>query len=104
MGELKHMVQEFRFYSKDRSPRIFDGDASERRLMTDAMRKAAERFAEPGYRASRRVVRAAAQARHGAMGFLNRGHVVSVPMKIIFISGIRPMTEEQLSWNVACRS
>ena len=45
------MIEESRFYSKDPAPRIFDGDAPERRLMTDAMRKAAERFAEPGYRA-----------------------------------------------------
>ena len=48
---IERMIEESRFYSKDPSPRIFDGDASERRLMTDAMRKAAERFAEPGYRA-----------------------------------------------------
>jgi hypothetical protein len=48
---VERMIEESRFYSKDPSPRIFDGDASERRLMTDAMRKAAERFAEPGYRA-----------------------------------------------------
>ncbi len=48
---LERMVEESRFYSKDPSPRVFDGEASERRLMTDAMRKAAERFAEPGYRA-----------------------------------------------------
>ena len=47
---IERMIEESRFYSKDPSPRIFDRDASERRLMTDAMRKAAERFAEPGYR------------------------------------------------------
>jgi hypothetical protein len=47
---IDRMIEESRFYSKDPSPRIFDRDASERRLMTDAMRKAAERFAEPGYR------------------------------------------------------
>jgi len=45
------MAEESRFYAKDPSPRFFDGGASERRLMTDAMRKAVERFAEPGYRA-----------------------------------------------------
>jgi len=48
---IQRMTEESRLYSKDPSPRIFDRDASERRLMTDAMRKAAERFAEPGYRA-----------------------------------------------------
>jgi hypothetical protein len=47
---IDRMIEESRFYSKDPSPRVFDRDASERRLMTDAMRKAAERFAEPGYR------------------------------------------------------
>jgi hypothetical protein len=45
------MIAESRFYSKDPSPRAFDADASERRLMTTAMREAAERFAGPGYRA-----------------------------------------------------
>ncbi|UQX09292.1 hypothetical protein [Candidatus Mycobacterium methanotrophicum] len=48
---IERMTEESRFYSKEAAPRVFDGNASERRLMTDAMRKAAERFAEPGYRA-----------------------------------------------------
>jgi hypothetical protein len=48
---IERMIEESRFYSKDPSPRVFDGDASERRLMTDAMCKAAERFAGSGYRA-----------------------------------------------------
>jgi hypothetical protein len=48
---IERMIEESRFYSKGPSPRVFDGDASEPHLMTDAMRKAAERFAEPGYRA-----------------------------------------------------
>ena len=48
---IDRMIEESRFYSKDPSPRVFDGDASERRLMTAAIRDAAERFAEPGYRA-----------------------------------------------------
>ena len=48
---IERMIEESRFYAKDPSPRVFDGDASEPRLMTDAMRKAAERFAGPGYRA-----------------------------------------------------
>jgi hypothetical protein len=48
---IDRMIAESRFYSKDPSPRVFDGDASKRYLITDAMRTAAERFAEPGYRA-----------------------------------------------------
>ena len=48
---IERMTAESRFYSKDPSPRGFDADASERRLMTTAMREAAERFAGPGYRA-----------------------------------------------------
>jgi hypothetical protein len=48
---IDRMIAKSRFYSKDPTPRPFDGDASERYLMTDAMRQAAERFAEPGYRA-----------------------------------------------------
>ncbi|MGB8208674.1 MAG: hypothetical protein WCF69_13875 [Mycobacterium sp.] len=48
---IERMTEESRFYSKDAVPRVFSGDARERRLMTDAIREAAERFAEPGYRA-----------------------------------------------------
>jgi hypothetical protein len=48
---IERMTAESRFYSKDPSPRPFDPDASERRLMTTTMLLAAERFAEPGYRA-----------------------------------------------------
>ncbi|MGO9282030.1 MAG: hypothetical protein ACLP75_03140 [Mycobacterium sp.] len=48
---IDRMIAKSRVYSKDPSPRVFDGDASKRYLMTDAMRQAAERFAEPGYRA-----------------------------------------------------
>ena len=48
---IERMTQESRFYAKDPAPRVFAGDASERRPMTDAMREAAQRFAEPGYRA-----------------------------------------------------
>jgi hypothetical protein len=47
---IERMVEESRFYSKDPSPRVFDGDASPR-LMTPSIRDAAQRFAEPGYRA-----------------------------------------------------
>jgi hypothetical protein len=45
------MTAQSRFYSKDPTPRVFHGDGSERSPVTDAMREAAERFAEPGYRA-----------------------------------------------------
>ena len=48
---IERMAEESRFYSKEATPRAFDREASERRLITDAMRTAAERFAEPGYRA-----------------------------------------------------
>ncbi len=48
---IERMTDESRFYSKDAAPREFSGDARERRPMTDAIREAAERFAEPGYRA-----------------------------------------------------
>jgi hypothetical protein len=48
---IERMIEESRFYSKGLGPRVFAGDAPERRPMTDAMRDAAKRFAEPGYRA-----------------------------------------------------
>jgi hypothetical protein len=48
---IQRMTEESRFYAKDPTRRVFVGDAAERRPMTDAMRKAAQRFAEPGYRA-----------------------------------------------------
>ncbi|MGB8208677.1 MAG: sulfotransferase [Mycobacterium sp.] len=48
---IDRMIEESRFYSKDPASRIFAGDAPERRLATDEIREAAERFAQPGYRA-----------------------------------------------------
>jgi hypothetical protein len=45
------MMDESRFYAKDPAARVFAGDTAERRPITDAMREAAQRFAEPGYRA-----------------------------------------------------
>jgi hypothetical protein len=48
---IERMTELSRFYSKDPTPRVFHGDGSERGPVTDAMREAAERFAEPGYRA-----------------------------------------------------
>ena len=68
--------------------------------MTDEMREAAERFAEPGYRAlaSQSLERlAGSRTDMRPSSFQSRGRVVLILMKIIFISGIRPMTEEQLS-------
>jgi hypothetical protein len=47
----KRMIEESRFYSKDPAPRAFAGDTPERRPMTDALREASRRFAEPAYRA-----------------------------------------------------
>jgi len=48
---IQRMVEESRFYSKDPASEVFVGDAPERRPLTDTMRVAAQRFAEPGYRA-----------------------------------------------------
>jgi hypothetical protein len=48
---IQRMIDESRFYSKDLAPRVFVGDVAERRPVTDEVREAARRFAEPGYRA-----------------------------------------------------
>jgi hypothetical protein len=48
---IDRMMNESRFYAKDPASRVFAGDAPERRPITGAMREAAQRFAEPGYRA-----------------------------------------------------
>ncbi len=48
---IQRMVEESRFYSKDPSSKVFAGDVPGRRPLTDSMREAAQRFAEPGYRA-----------------------------------------------------
>jgi len=48
---IDRMIEESRFYSKDRASRIFTGDAGECRPATDEMHSAAKCFAEPGYRA-----------------------------------------------------
>jgi hypothetical protein len=48
---IERMIEESRFYSKDTEPQVFSGDTPERRPITDGMREAVERFAEPGYRA-----------------------------------------------------
>jgi hypothetical protein len=48
---IERMIEESRFYSKDRASGIFTGDDSQRRPVTDEMRAAAGRFAAPGYRA-----------------------------------------------------
>jgi len=46
---IPRMTAESRLYAKDSEPRIFTGDAP--RPLTEEMRDAARRFAEPGYRA-----------------------------------------------------
>jgi len=48
---IERMTEQSRFYSKDAEPRVFSGDTPGSRPMTDAIREAAVRFAEPGYRA-----------------------------------------------------
>jgi hypothetical protein len=47
---IERMTEQSLFYSKDAAPRAFSGDVPEQHPVTDAMREAAERFAEPGYR------------------------------------------------------
>jgi hypothetical protein len=48
---IDRMVEQSRFYSKDLEPRVFSDETLDGRPVTEAMREAAERFAEPGYRA-----------------------------------------------------
>ena len=48
---IDRMIEESRFYAKDPTRRVFTGDVPQRRPITDEMREAALRFAEPGYRA-----------------------------------------------------
>ncbi len=48
---IDRMVEQSRFYSKDSAPQVFVGDALERRPIIESIWKAAQRFAEPGYRA-----------------------------------------------------
>jgi hypothetical protein len=48
---VRRMTDESRFYSKSATPRVFAGDISEGRRITDEIRSAAERFAQPAYRA-----------------------------------------------------
>jgi hypothetical protein len=48
---IERMMDESRFYAKDAAAGVFAGDSPEHRPITDAMREAAQRFAEPGYRA-----------------------------------------------------
>lgn len=47
---IQHMTEQAKFYSKDSDPQHFLGDDPRRRPVTDEMRQAARRFAEPGYR------------------------------------------------------
>jgi hypothetical protein len=48
---IERMIEESRFYAKGLQHQLFAGDIPERRPMTHEMRVAAQRFAEPGYRA-----------------------------------------------------
>jgi len=48
---VARMTDEARFYSKEVAPQVFSGDIPEHRPVTDEIREAAERFAQPGYRA-----------------------------------------------------
>lgn len=48
---IARMTDEARFYSKESAPRVFSGDVPENRRVTSEMQEAAERFAQPGYRA-----------------------------------------------------
>jgi hypothetical protein len=47
---IERMTEQARFYSKDAEPQPFSADQVHRRPVTDDMREAARRFAEPGYR------------------------------------------------------
>lgn len=47
---IERMSAESRFYAKDPLPRVFAGDAAQRRPITREMREAAQRFTESGYR------------------------------------------------------
>ncbi|GFG73655.1 hypothetical protein [Mycobacterium botniense] len=49
------MGVESRFYSKELTPRAFTGEPAESHRITEEMRVAARRFAEPGYRALART-------------------------------------------------
>lgn len=47
---VQRMTEQSKFYSKDLDGQQFSGDDPGRRPVTDEMREAARRFAEPGYR------------------------------------------------------
>ncbi|HEY1839754.1 MAG TPA: hypothetical protein VGG53_05930 [Mycobacterium sp.] len=47
---IEHMTEQSRFYSKDPESQPFSGDQPQHRPVTDEMREAARRYAEPGYR------------------------------------------------------
>jgi hypothetical protein len=48
---IERMTEQSRFYSKDPAAQPFSQPSPQDRPVTEAMREAAERFAEPGYRA-----------------------------------------------------
>jgi hypothetical protein len=47
---IERMTEQAKFYSKDAEAQPFSGDSPDRRPVTDEIRAAARRFAEPGYR------------------------------------------------------
>jgi hypothetical protein len=51
LAAVARMAEESRLYSKDPEPRLFTGEIPEQRPMTEEILQAAQRFAEPGYRA-----------------------------------------------------
>jgi hypothetical protein len=48
---IERMTEQSRFYSKDPAPQPFSEAGPEDRSVTEAMREAVQRYAEPGYRA-----------------------------------------------------
>lgn len=48
---IERMTAESGFHSKEPAPRVFAGDSAETHQLTDEIREAARRFADPGYRA-----------------------------------------------------
>jgi hypothetical protein len=48
---IERMAEQSRFYSKDPALRPFSEAGPDDRPVSEAMREAAQRFAEPGYRA-----------------------------------------------------
>lgn len=65
---ITRMTAESRLYAKSAEPRIFLADVPEQRPLTDQMREAARRFAEPGYRSLGSQVSASAASAQAGEG------------------------------------